>query len=239
VVNVFSAIGRFAVRFRWFIVAAWVAAAFVISSVLPSLSSVTQSNNGSFLPSSSPSAHASNLASPFQKSGQASVEVIVYRAAGTLTPGDTGAIARVITDLRAVPNVAGVKDLGRSAGGNAENLQVLAASTLSSGPGGGTGTFVGDLRSATAKASLPSGLQAHTAGSTADQVDNQKKSGSTGSNIELLSELFIVVLLFIIFRSLLAPFVTLLPAVLVYISPGRSSRSSPTPGSRFRAWPSS
>ena len=46
----FAAVGRLSVRFRWAIVLAWVAGAVAAMALLPSLSSVTQSDNTSFLP---------------------------------------------------------------------------------------------------------------------------------------------------------------------------------------------
>ena len=63
--RVFRGIGSFSVRFRWFIIAAWVIAAVAVPQFLPSLASVTQGNNANFLPASAPSEHAAKLAKPF------------------------------------------------------------------------------------------------------------------------------------------------------------------------------
>jgi hypothetical protein len=52
-----GAIGRFALRFRWLVLLAWIAAAIAAATQLPSLASVTQSNNSKFLPASAPSEH--------------------------------------------------------------------------------------------------------------------------------------------------------------------------------------
>ena len=52
----------------------------------------------------------------------------------------------------------------------------------------------------------------HLAGSVAIQVDQQKKSGTTGNQVEGVSVIFILLLLLLIFRSLLAPLITLVPA---------------------------
>jgi uncharacterized membrane protein YdfJ with MMPL/SSD domain len=54
----------------------------------------------------------------------------------------------------------------------------------------------------------------HLAGQFAINVDQQAKSGSTGNQVEGLSVIFILVLLLLIFRSLLAPLITLIPAFL-------------------------
>ena len=50
---IFGAIGRFAVRFRWLVLVAWIAAAFAAVTQLPSLASVTNNNNSTFLPARS------------------------------------------------------------------------------------------------------------------------------------------------------------------------------------------
>ena len=62
--DIFRAIGRFSVKFRWVVLVAWIIAAAVIPKALPSLASVTQGNNSAFLPASAPSEHATNLAAP-------------------------------------------------------------------------------------------------------------------------------------------------------------------------------
>jgi uncharacterized membrane protein YdfJ with MMPL/SSD domain len=58
----FTAAGRLSVRFRWAIVLAWVAGTAAAMVLLPSLSSVTQSDNTSFLPASALSEQAADLA---------------------------------------------------------------------------------------------------------------------------------------------------------------------------------
>ena len=63
--TIFRAIGSFCVRFRWLVLAIWVAGAIAAATLLPALSSVTQSNNAKFLPASAPSEHAATLAAPF------------------------------------------------------------------------------------------------------------------------------------------------------------------------------
>jgi uncharacterized membrane protein YdfJ with MMPL/SSD domain len=50
----FAAAGRLSVRFRWVIVLAWAAGVVAAMVLLPSLSSVTQSDNTSFLPAGRP-----------------------------------------------------------------------------------------------------------------------------------------------------------------------------------------
>jgi len=80
----FAATGRFAVRFRWAVVAAWVAAAVLANLFLPSLASVTRQSNTDMLPAGSPSLRAARLATPFQGPNQTPVSVVIARRTGPL-----------------------------------------------------------------------------------------------------------------------------------------------------------
>jgi RND superfamily putative drug exporter len=209
---VFAAIGRFSVRFRWLVVVVWLAGTVAAATLLPSLASVTNSNNADFLPASAPSSHAAVLAGAFQRSNVQPVPVIIARDGGQLTATDQQAIDRLRTDLAKVSGVVQVRDSGQSKDLQAAQLQALV--TFGGGPNG-EAPVVKDLRSAITAANLPSGLQAHLSGAVAAQVDNQASSGNTGNQIQYLSVGLILILLLLIFRSILAPFVTLIPAFLV------------------------
>ena len=209
----FGATGRFAVRFRWIVVVAWVAATILAHHFFPSLTSVAQASNTSFLPTSSPSLQAARLAAPFQGINQTPVMVVIARAGGTLTAADTAAVGRLAARLARVTDVQRVKDLGVSRDGQAVQLQVLAAVNLDE-PGPAQDLTVG-LRHAIQASALPGDLQAHLAGELAAGVDASQSSGRAGNLGEDLSIVFILVLLLIVFRSLLAPLLSLAPAVLV------------------------
>ena len=85
----FAAAGRLSVRFRWAIVLAWVAGAVAAMALLPSLSSVTQSDNTSFLPASAPSEQAARLASPLQGATLTAVTVVAAAAWAGRCPART------------------------------------------------------------------------------------------------------------------------------------------------------
>ena len=208
----FRAIGSFAVRFRWFVLVAWIIAAVAVPRALPSLSSVTQGNNANFLPASAPSEHALKLAAPLGGSTLTPVPVVAASTQGTLTPAEQAWLQKLQQDLTKVKTVVKVRDLGHSPDGQAAQLQVLS-NVSQGGAGNGLTTLVKDLRSAIARDGPPSGLDVHLAGAVAIQVDQQAKSGSTDSQIQLLSVVFIIGLLLLVFRALLAPLVTLIPAV--------------------------
>jgi putative drug exporter of the RND superfamily len=211
--GVFRSIGSFAVRFRWFVLAAWIIAAIAVPAALPSLSSVTQGNNADFLPASAPSEHALKLAGPLGGSTLTPVPVVAASAQGALTAADQAWLQKLEQDLGKVSTVVKVRDLGRSPDGQAAQLEVLS-SVSQGGSGSGLTTLVKDMRAQIAKDSPPSGLSVHLAGPLAINVDQQSKSGNTDSQIQLLSVVFILVLLLLVFRALLAPFVTLIPAFM-------------------------
>ena len=215
--DIFRAIGRFSVRFRWVVVVAWLAAAFAIPSALPSLASVTQGNNSDFLPASAPSEQAATLAAPFGGSNLTPVPVVAAVSSGTFTAADQAWLANLETDLHKVPTVVKVNDLGVSttrAGVDGQAAQLQVQSNVSQSNQSAQTDLINNLRGAIKDSSPPPGVQAHLAGSLAIQVDQQKQSGSTGNQVEGFAAIFILILLFLIFRAVLAPFITLIPAFL-------------------------
>jgi putative drug exporter of the RND superfamily len=207
---IFGGIGAFAVKFRWVVIAAWLIAAFAVPRFLPSLASVTQGNNSAFLPASAPSERAAQLAAPFGTTNLIPVPVVAAVSQGTLTTADEAWLTTLQHDLGTVPTVTTVKDLGRSADGQAAQLLVLSDVNGSDAPA--QTTLIDNLRTEIARAAPPAGMQAHLAGDIAINVDQQAKSGSTGNQIEFVSVVFILILLLLIFRALLAPLLTLIPA---------------------------
>jgi len=216
---IFGAIGRWSVRLRWLVVLVWVIGAVVAVSQLPSLNSVTQSNNAKFLPASAPSQHAIDLATPFGNPNLVPIPVIAATTSGPLTPADISALNSLQHQLTTVPAIKQVQDVGRSANGQAEQLLALASAA-----NGGNMDFaknlVDGLRAKIAGAGLPAGLRVHLAGDEAVQVDEQNASGNTGNKVQDLSLIFIILLLVLIFRSLTLAITTVLPALFAVIISG-------------------
>jgi RND superfamily putative drug exporter len=215
----YSSLGRFAVRYRWPVVGLWLAATVLSFVLFPSLASVTKPNNNDFLPKNSPSTVASHLASPLQNSNLTPIPVVVARPGGTLGPADAAYVQQLVTALGKVKHVTQVRDLGSSPDQVAVQIQTL--SDVSFGEDGPLKTLVGDLRHAIAGVPKPAGVQTHLAGQVADEIDTEAKTGDTAKQIQLFSLIFILALLILIFRSPLAPLVTLLPALLVSQLAGR------------------
>jgi putative drug exporter of the RND superfamily len=218
----FTATGRLAVRFRWAIVLAWAAGAAAAMALLPSLSSVTQSDNTSFLPASAPSEQAAQLASPLQGAALTAVTVVAARSSGTLTGADEALIDRLKGSLARIPRVVSVRDAGQSADGQAEQLTVLAALAQSGGLATSQqATLVGRVRDAMRTAAPPTGFSVHTAGTVATRTDTNATSGKTGGQVQWFSIAFVIALLVAVFRSALAPLIAVLPAVVVVLAAER------------------
>ena len=218
----FAAAGRVSVRFRWVIVLVWVAGAVAAMTLLPSLSSVTQSDNTSFLPASAPSEQAARLASPLQGATLTAVTVGAARPVGPLSAADGAFVARLAGSLSRMARVVTVRDAGQSADGQAEQLTVLAALAQSGGLATSQqATLVSQVRDAIRAAAPPGGLAVHTAGTVATRVDTNATSGKTGGQVQWFSIIFVIALLVTVFRSALAPLIAVLPAVVVVLVAGR------------------
>jgi len=217
----FGLIGKYSIKFRWIILILWVAATILIAKELPSLSSVTQSNNSSFLPSTSATEKAIALTSAFGKnSSNQPVPVVIATSSGTvLSAANQQAIATLEQKLIKIDGVQKVENAGSSGDGQAEEL-IVEANVQSKGGGEDIGPFINSLRSAIQQSNLPANLQAHLAGDVATAADNSSSSGKTNTHLQLFSALFIIVLLLIIFKAPLAPFITLIPAALVVVISG-------------------
>ena len=217
--RLFAALGRFTVRYRWLIIAAWVIVTVVLVTVLPSLSSVEQNSNSQFLPSSSASAKAGDLAAPFQSRSGSQATYIVATTGPSLSSTDSASINRVEQAIRSVPRVTSVIDEGTSANGRAHRALVTFDFPSHSGSRV-TSRAVAEVRTAFKTSGAPTDLVMHLTGSAAQSVDQQNQSGSIQTLTEILSLLFILALLFLTFRALLAPFVALFPSVVALFAAG-------------------
>ncbi len=207
-------LGRFTVKFRWVILVIWVLGTFGLVRAFPSLASQVNNQNTAFLPSNAPDVKAAELAKPLLGKERAElVEVVAVSKAGTLKSSDLAVIQR---EIRALGKVSGIVRVQFA--GEAPNHKAVLLSAISNNAGfdptaakktvyGVIGTF--------SRAGPQSPLKFYVTGQVADGVFQNAQSRSAGSSTQGLSIAFIIVLLFIIFRSVLAPFVTLLPAALV------------------------
>jgi RND superfamily putative drug exporter len=213
----FAAIGRFDIRFRWLIVAVWIAGTIAAVRLLPSLADVAQSNTARSIAYSSPSARATELAATLpDRDPSATAIIAVYRASGALTPADSAALGRVEQATRRVLEVELVTDAGTSPDGTAALALVTVSAAASNSPIG-SGEVVRAIRAVFSESDVPAGLTIDLTGPVAVRVDGF--SASSG-NIERSTLLLVAVLLVLVYRAVLAPLLTLIPAALAVVLSG-------------------
>ena len=206
----FGAIARFAVRFRWLILVVWIVAIPILTANLPNINDVSKNNNSDFLPKNSPSVTAVDLESNFQKKDTAGTSTIVaVRESGPLTDTDNQAIDQIVAKVKHVHGVSEVHDQGVSADGRARQVLVGFGNEAF---GNGAFKIVDDIRAQFKP--LPTGIHMHLTGAIAQSIDAAKASQSGRNKTELYTVIFILALLLVVFRALLAPIVTLIPAGL-------------------------
>jgi RND superfamily putative drug exporter len=210
--RIFSSIGSFSVRFRWPVLIGWLVITIFSVKAFPGLSDVAKDSQSSFLPANSPSVQAEDLAQPFQDSKHGVATLIIARESTTLTAADTQEITAIEGKIGGLKGVVRVQDFGLSPDKHAEQAQVVTDLPPFSA-GSDAIALVAAIRGTFPSAA--DGLQFHLTGSIPGFVDQQSQSKSSQGDIQEFSLLFIIVLLLIAFRALLAPLITLMPAALV------------------------
>ena len=221
-----AGLARFAIRFRWAIIAGWVIAGVLCIALLPALSTAVNTDNSSFLPASAPSEHALTLAAPFQPVDDTTGTLVVLGQA-KLTSSDQSAITSLENKIAKDDHVVSVSGQGLSQDGKADKAQVVFNVLTSSTKAAPT---VAAVRSTISQAGLPSGLSGYLTGQLPSAVDNQNSQASAQKLTENLSILVILVMLVIVFRAAIAPLVTLLPAIWVLEISGRVIAEMSTAG---------
>jgi RND superfamily putative drug exporter len=214
----FRSLGRFSVRYRFLIVLAWIVVTLLAVRFLPALGDVAKDTTSGFLPATAPSMQAAALAAPFQDASLAPATLVVARNGG-LTAADNATVDAIEAKIRGIDRVMVVVDLGVSGDGQARQA-LVEASVIAFSAGPEAKGVVDAIRSTFTTTPIPAGLQIHLTGQLATQIDTVAASGSSMNQTQELSFLFIIVLLLLAFRALLAPVVTLMPAAVVLVLSG-------------------
>jgi RND superfamily putative drug exporter len=211
-----AGLARFAIRFRYFIIAFWIIAGALCIALFPSLGSAVNTDNSSFLPSSEPSVHALNLAAPFQPTNDTTGTLVVL-GTSKLSSSDQQAVTNLQQKVAKDDHVVSVSDQGLSQDGRVDKAQVIFNVQTSSTDASPT---VAAVRSTMSSFKLPSGLSSYLTGQLPSAVDNQNSQAHAQKLTEDLSVLIILIMLIIVFRAVAAPLVTLLPAIWVLLMSG-------------------
>jgi putative drug exporter of the RND superfamily len=205
-----AGLARVVIRFRYVVIAGWLIAAALCVVLLPSLADSVNTDNSTFLPASSPTSHALVLAAPFQPAGTTTGTLVVIGKA-KLSSSDQSDITSLEAKIAKDDHVVSVSDQGVSTDGKAQKAGIVF-SVLTSSPD--ASSTVAAVR-ATISAHMPTGLRGYLTGQLPTAVDNQNSQANAQKLTAELSDLVILVMLIIVFRAVLAPLVTLGPAVLV------------------------
>jgi RND superfamily putative drug exporter len=206
----FSGVGRFSVKFRWFIIIFWIAAIPIVTANFPNINSVSKNNNSDFLPKKSPSVVSQELENKFQsKDTAANAIILVSRENSKLTDADATALKKVEAAVKHSKSVSEIKDEGISADGQSRHIFV----GINGDAFGQKALDVAkDIRTRMNSVKLPPGLQIHLTGDFAANVDAANAQQKGRNSTEGYTVILILVLLLLVFRALLAPLVTLIPA---------------------------
>lgn len=203
-------LARFAIRFRFIIIASWLILAAACITLMPSLSSAVNTSNSSFLPASTPSQKAMHLAAPFSPPNTTTATLVVV-GKSKLTTSDQNAITSLENKIAKDQYVRSVTAQGQSKDDRAEMglvvINLLTSSTQAA-------PAIAAIRSTIAH-NLPSGLTGYLTGQLASSVDNQNSQDTAQKRTQNLALVVIAVMLFIVYRGLLAPLITLGVAELV------------------------
>ena len=211
----FARLGKIVTGHPWRVIAVWIAAVAVVVPLAPSLSSVSSSDQASFLPSSYESIKAQNLAERvFPKTSGATAVFLVRRADGArLNAADTKKVAALAPRLEraGIPRVTSVMTSGAqlAPSGKAQLVEVAFEGTSQDKA---VQHAVKPLRERASAFLKGSGLEAGLTGDAAITADTMNSYSSAEKIVGIATVSLIIVLLGLIFRS---PIASLLPIVSI------------------------
>ncbi len=205
----------FVVRRPWWVIGSWLVGVVLILAFLPSLSNITSTDQGSFLPSKYESVQASNLANKaFPQQVTSTAIVVVKRSDGApLTEADQARVGQLADAI----NAAHVTGIGTAATGPravAPNKSVqLISIPITAAPKDNQGQMkaVKGTRDVI-RTNIGGGLTAGVAGQAAQFLDNNNTFNTALAVVGIATFSLIIVLILIIFR---APIAALMPIIVI------------------------
>ncbi len=214
-IRLFGLTGRFVVRHKVWVVVFWALATVGAVVLLPSIGSAINSNDASLLPASAPSVRALDLAKSFGAENFSTVLVVVHKTHGTLTQKQISYLPMIRSALERQSQVQNVVDAGTSADEQAHLYIVESSASLFSSAN--TASLVERLDSVAQKLERTTSLKIDVAGEIADSVAAQIANQAKANEVEDISTVFILLLLLIVFRSILAPVLIFFPAAIAVL----------------------
>jgi len=212
---VFGRLGRIIVHHPWKVIAVWLVAAVAMVGFGPSLSSVVDDNQSSFLPSKYESVQAQKATEAVfpSASGQSATIVLKRTDGAKFTQADTDKISQVAAKLDA-DKIENVKAVVAGPVAPNGNVQIVSAQLIGNQGEPKLGDAVKALRTDLTAQLDGTGLKAGVTGDAAMNLDSQESSKSAMAIVMLATLLLIIVLMGFIFRGVIA---VLLPIVSVTV----------------------
>ncbi|WP_099221432.1 MMPL family transporter [Listeria costaricensis] len=207
-------------RFRWPIVILWIALAVVLTLTAPNMADLVRENGELKLPDGYPSSVATEMQKEHDPDNKGEQYIAVYNADHKLTTKDMDAIEKSLAsiekdkeDLHVTEVLDGfnqpeLKDKFISKDGKT----VIAALTVDAGD-----TPVDDIRNDLDKKMQIKGVDSYLTGNALINEDVIQGSEDGLHKTEGITVVFILVVLFLVFRSAIAPFIPLLTVGISYI----------------------
>ena len=225
----FSRLGAFAVRYRWFIIAGWVAAALVLTLVAPNIDDVAVSDQRAFLPASAPSLDANETVKKYFPDRVSPSSAVLVVDAGAGKRADEGPAADFVAEITdwlnsseapaAVDQVWSpiLGDEQTAAGLTSEDGQVALVLVRFNAIGTEPVTEEAMAEMETRIEQAPGGVQVYMTGD--GPILGAYGSSSKGSvdSTTWITILLVVVILLVIYRSPVSPMIPLITIALAYL----------------------
>jgi RND superfamily putative drug exporter len=212
----FAALGKLVVRARWWVIAAWIVAAVVISLTAPALQSTQDQSE--FLPKHYESVKALALQQEaFPERGEIGAIVVFDREDGSrVTEADQAKVSSIAKEL----NTESYDNLSTAVAAPVSQNGLVQAIFVQVRPGKNAFDPTAiedarDLRAALKPLVAGTDLRAGVTGPAAQSLDSQESSQRALAIVSVVTLLLIVVLLALIFRSVIACALPILTVALV------------------------
>jgi len=215
-----NALGKFITRYRWWVIGAWVVLAVIITVFSPKLSSVTSTDQTSFLPSKYESVQAQKIGNKAFPQSKDDVEILlVQRKDGAKLTATDGTIVRdAASKLQAahINKVVAVQTTPQSVSkdGTAQMVQIVVKGQATGGSA--DVTFVKAVRAKADALLAGTGLKAGLTGNIALNADSNSQFNNATKIVTMATFALVIILPGIIFRSPIAAFAPVLAVSLVF-----------------------
>ncbi|MFH0916316.1 MAG: MMPL family transporter [bacterium] len=225
----FARLGSFAARFRWFIIAAWVVVAVVLTLVAPNIDDVAVSDQRAFLPSSAPSLDANETVKRYFPDQVSPSSALLVVDAGAGSRADQGAAAEFVAGLTAWLSgpeapapveqvwspILGDEQTKASLISDDKQVALVLARFNAAGTEPVTETAMAEMQTQLDQA--PSGVTAYLTGEGPILGAYTNSSKGSVDSTTWITIVLVVVILLLIYRSPVSPIIPLVTIALAYL----------------------